>query len=92
LDQYSEELSAYKNVVGMGVVRLEDENDDADAGSEAVAVYVSTKLPEKELQQKDIIPRILEISGRDNKLQIPTKVIEQGEVSLESDSFGIDIL
>ena len=82
LDLHESSLGACKNVVGMGIVEVDDEK--ASGKTNAVAVYVSRKLPEAELDSRDIIPRYLEIPGRGKPAKIRTKVIEQGEVSLET--------
>lgn len=83
LDLHAEKLGHYKYVVGMGVVRLDKESEKSRGSTNAVAVYVRKKIPEEELLPTEIIPRYLEIKGRDKVLRVPTKVIEQGEVSLE---------
>jgi hypothetical protein len=74
----------YKNVVGMGVVRLDQAAQLSRGSTDAVAVYVRKKEPEEKLSADDVIPRYLEIKDRGQVVQVPTKVIEQGEVSLES--------
>ena len=83
LDIYEETLGQYKNVVGMGLVQLDAEDQASRGSKEAVAVYVSQKLPEAELAPEEIIPRYLEIKGRGKTVRVPTKVIEQGEVTLD---------
>ena len=54
LDQHEAHLASRQNVVGLGIVRL-DEADDSD-GDLAVAVYVSRKLPLDELPPEEVIP------------------------------------
>jgi len=83
LDFYEETLGQYKNVVGMGLVHLDAEAQASRGSKEAIAVYVSQKLPEVELAPEEIIPRYLEIKGRGKMVRVPTKVIEQGEVTLD---------
>lgn len=83
LSLHEEKLGQYKNVVGMGVIRLDKEDEKSRNSTDAVAVYVRKKVPEDELPPTEVIPRYLEIKGREKVLRVPTKVIEQGEVSLE---------
>jgi len=85
LDMHEEELGQYENVVGMGIVSIDEANQESPGGSEyAIAVYVRKKIPEDELLPEAIIPKYLELNVRDDVIEIPTKVIEQGEVSWES--------
>lgn len=79
LDLHDERLSRCGNVVGLGVVSRE-----ASQGREAaVAVYVRKKLPLSQLAADDVVPSVLEIPGRGHVVEVPTRVIEQGEASLE---------
>ncbi|MGN6182416.1 MAG: hypothetical protein ACTHQM_02045 [Thermoanaerobaculia bacterium] len=64
LDEHADALANLPNVVGMGVV------DDA------VAVYVSTKVPEERLAQTDIVPKELSAQG----VKARTRVIEIGTI------------
>ena len=84
LDVHEETLGKYKNVVGMGVVRLDEAAQASRGSTDAVAVYVRKKEPEENLSPDDVIPRYLEVKGHGKVVRVPTKVIEQGEVSLES--------
>ena len=81
LNQYGDEIAALQNVVGIGVVRLSDDN--TEDGEMAVAVYVLKKLPREKLDEAQLIPRVLELNVKQKKILIKTKVIEQGEVELE---------
>jgi hypothetical protein len=84
LDIHEKTLGQYKNVVGMGVARLDQAAQSSRGSTDAVAVYVRKKEPEEKLSADDVIPRYLEVKDRGKVVQVPTKVIEQGEVSLES--------
>jgi hypothetical protein len=44
---------------------------------------VTSKIPKEELPPTEMIPRYLETKERDNVLRVPTKITEQGEISLE---------
>ena len=84
LDLLEGELSKRKHVVGLGIV---DAQEGAARGrrakGSAVAVYVKKKLPLDRLAPEDVVPPILRIPGRKGTIQVPTRVIEQGEVRLE---------
>jgi hypothetical protein len=84
LDLHENELAKYKNFVGMGVVLLGEDSKQAKAAENVVAVYVRKKVPKDQLPPDELIPQYLEIKGRGKVLHVPVKVIEQGEVTLES--------
>jgi hypothetical protein len=90
LDSYEDRLSSLPNVVGLGIVSL----DEADMESEhlAVGVYVSQKIPQQELNESELIPKYLEVQEKGQILQIPIRVIEQGEVKLEDQGIGKETL
>jgi hypothetical protein len=79
LDLFEDELSRRKNVVGLGIVS----DEEAQSKGCRVAVYVKKKEPAGKLSKKDLVPETLTVPGHDGPIQIPTKVIEQGEVRLE---------
>ena len=81
LKQVEEDLGRYPNVVGLGILPVDESDPRSDAM--AIAVYVSRKLPEGRLAKKDRIPKSVEIRAGGHALRIPTRVIEQGEVTLE---------
>jgi hypothetical protein len=78
LDLFADALTRKRNVVGVGKVPAEDA-----AGEWRLAVYVEKKVPEDQLAAADLVPKTLEVSGRGESVQVRTKVIEQGRVSLE---------
>jgi len=82
LDQFENDLSSRKNVVGLGIVP-EDEKGKG-GGKMAVAVYVTKKVDPKKLSPKDLLPKSLKIRGRAGAVEVPVRVIEQGKVELES--------
>ena len=84
LDKHERSLGQLKNVVGMGIIDLEDEEKIAKKSESAIAVYVRKKIPKEKLIQDEVIPEHLEIKFRGKVTKVPTKVIEQGDVSLES--------
>ena len=82
LEAFEEELTARRNVVGLGIVPT----GSRKGGSQdlAVAIYVRKKIPKGQLARKDVIPENLEIQLRGGKRKkVPTRVVEQGEVELE---------
>jgi hypothetical protein len=78
LDLFADVLTRKKNVVGVGKVPAEEA-----AGEWRLAVYVKKKVPEDELAAADLVPKTLELPGSGQKVEVKTKVIEQGIVSLE---------
>lgn len=76
LDKHESALAGRKNVVGLGVVPV---NDDPLSEDLAVAVYVERKVPESELSPEDLVPKFLVVDSS----SVPTRVIEQGAVTLE---------
>lgn len=83
LDKFEDDLSSRKNVVGLGIVPLEEEVGKKGKADLAVAVYVKKKLPPEKLAAKDLVPKTLTLSSSKGEICVPTKVIEQGEVTLE---------
>jgi hypothetical protein len=81
LDKHEAHLASRQNVVGLGIVRL-DEADDSD-DELAVAVYVSKKLPLAELPAGEVIPKELTVEHEGEAHKVRTRVIEQGEVAFE---------
>ena len=84
LDLYEERLGKYANVVGLGIVNMDEEQSKSRSGKLAVAIYVRTKIPDTELPTDERLPKHLEIRVRGGLLQVPTQVVEQGEVQLEA--------
>lgn len=83
LDLFEAELSARKNVVGLGIVPADDDEMGTGKKGLAVAVYVKKKVPASRLAQKDLVPETLSVPERTGEVQVPTRVIEQGEVRAE---------
>jgi hypothetical protein len=81
LELFEDELSRRKNVVGLGIVPVED--GAAGGRGMAVAVYVKKKVPANNLSEKDRVPETLRVPGREGPAHVPTRIIEQGEVHLE---------
>lgn len=77
LDRHEDDLSQRANVVGLGVVPC------AEGDGMAVGVYVRKKLPRARLAPADVVPENVSIPGRSETIEVPVRVIEQGEVSLE---------
>jgi hypothetical protein len=81
LDKHEADLAKRKNVVGLGVVPRDGDPKSEDL---AVAVYVERKLPPDALAAKDLVPKFLKVNESDETIDVPTVVIEQGPVTLES--------
>ena len=87
IELYEEELARYPNVTGLGVVPVTD--DPESPADLAVAVYVTRKVPRRELKASERIPPTLEIPSRDGAQDVPTRVIATGEFALE-DQFDVE--
>lgn len=75
------ERRARDNFVGVGIQPL---LEDAPKGGEfVVAIYVQRKLPESELDVEDIMPKHVRVRAGGRTVTVRTRVIEQGEVTLE---------
>ena len=74
-------LIQHPNVIGLGIV---PKGKRGSKGGMAIGVYVSRKLPEDHVSADELVPDHLEIPGKHGPVVVPTRVIEQGEVRLES--------
>ena len=83
LEQNEDRLSRLPNVVGLGIVSRRE--DEPDAKQLAVGVYVTKKVPSKELRSADRIPTRLRVNTGGSYRLVPVRVIEQGEVVLEAE-------
>jgi len=81
LDVFERALTRRPNVVGLGIV---PQGERGSKGGMAIGVYVSKKLPQDHLGADELVPDHLEIPGKNGPVVVPTRVIEQGEVRLES--------
>lgn len=84
LDHHERKLSFCKNVVGLGIVPFAERGTKSRTRSFAVAVYVRKKLPIRDLAPNDVIPRELDVRRGNRIFKVPTQIVEQGEVRLES--------
>ncbi len=84
LEHFQLDLNQLKNVVGLGIVPVSEGGEKASSKNLAVAVYVTKKVPLKNLAEKDRIPESLSITGKGGELSIPVRVIEQGVVQKET--------
>jgi len=76
LSIHEETLSRVRDVIGLGIVPLEESPREY-----AVAVYV--RGAGREMAKKGRVPSVLRIPGRRGEVEVPTRIIEQGEVRLE---------
>ena len=79
LDLFEDQLSQRKNVVGLGIVPA---NDESPFGRGRMAV--AKKLPTNRLSKEDVVPDMLRVPTRKGIVEVPTRVIEQGEAWLET--------
>jgi hypothetical protein len=79
LDKHQDELTSLPNVVGVGVVS--PENDDPSHA--AIAVYVSRKVPKEALSASSIVPSKLTATIHGVSVEVPTRVIEVGDIKLQ---------
>lgn len=86
LDLHELELSRIDSVVGLGVVPVHEGPDGGNGHDMAVAVYVSSKPSNTDTQAGNRIPEKLEIPGRKRVVEVPTRVIETGEIVAESEA------
>ena len=84
LESFQRELNQCKNVVGLGIVPVDESALGETSKDLAVAVYVSKKIPLEKLAEKDRIPESLAIRGKGGDLSVPVRVIEQGVVQKQS--------
>jgi hypothetical protein len=83
LNRFAEDLSRRRNVVGLGIVRSEESLRPASHRNLVVAVYVRRKLPRDELAEEDVVPAVLRLPGHGRIIEVPTRVIELGDISLK---------
>jgi hypothetical protein len=81
LELHEQSLSNRKNVVGLGIVPADEESGGKDL---AVAVYVTKKEPLSKLKKDQVVPETLAVPGKNGTVKVPTRVIEQGKVELET--------
>ncbi len=83
LDLYEDQLSQLENVVGLGIVPADESLEGSGTRDLAVAVYVKKKVSPRQLAPGEAVPPVLEVPRRGGTVNVPTRVIEQGEVTLE---------
>jgi hypothetical protein len=81
LREYEDSLSQKANVLGLGIVTRQ-QSLSADRTDLAVAAYVSRKVPVDELASDDLIPDMLFITDRQQRVGVPVRVIEHGPFQL----------
>ena len=72
LEEFETALTVRKNVVGTGIQPLKD------GSSEAIAVYVSEKVPKEALAPEDVIPESVDVLRRGLRVKVPIMVIDVG--------------
>lgn len=84
LELHADELSGFPNVVGVGTGLTGSDDRPASERDHALAVYVTEKKPQTELEPDAILPFYVEIPGRGTTLKVAIQVIEIGDVTTES--------
>ena len=69
-NRHVNDLMSYYNVTGVGIGYKEVGGEETS--TLCIRVYVIDKLPESELEEKDVLPSSIE--------EIPVDVIESGEI------------
>ena len=85
LELHADALAAYPNVVALGTVVSGDVDRPTSEREHAVAVYVTEKLPVRQLAPDAVLPVVVEIPGRDGIRKVGVEVIEVGEIGPEQD-------
>jgi hypothetical protein len=85
IERYADELSAFPNVVGIGMSEADGDDRPRTERALAVAVYVSDKKPMSELDASELLPGFVEVDDKGDSVKVPVKVIEMGEVHPEGD-------
>ena len=83
LEIHSDDLSEFPNVVAVGVSRTDRPDRPASEADHAVAVYVSDKVPEDDLDTDGVLPGYVEIPGRGTTHKVAVDVIEIGEMEAQ---------
>jgi hypothetical protein len=84
LEIFEGDLTKRRNVVGLGIVPAEQYGERRSGRRDcAVGVYVTKKLPANRLSAKDLVPEVLRLRGKKGDVEVPTRVIESGEIRLE---------
>lgn len=83
IDLFEDDLSRRENVVGLGIVQADEGLPPAHDGM-PVGVYVVKKLPSSRLPARDLVPEKLRVPTWRGVVEVPTRVIEQGKVRLET--------
>jgi hypothetical protein len=84
LDLHADELSAFPNVVGLGTGLTGSDDRPESEREHALAVYVTEKKPQSELEPDAVLPFYVEIPGRGTTLKVAIQVVEIGELTTES--------
>jgi len=76
---YREKYSKLSNVVGLGIVPVDETEKKKGSQDLAVGVYVSKMTSDG----NGDVPETLTISGKSGNIEVPVRVIEQGIVQRE---------
>lgn len=84
-DLHADGLSAYPNVVGIGTRPVADDRSASAYDPHAVAVYVSRKVPDDQLNERQRLPDYVEIPAPGGIERVPVIVVATGVIEPESD-------
>lgn len=88
VELHEDQLTNVKGVVGLGIVKLDSPKRGATKDknlNNAVAVYVRKAGNRKSSAAKVQLPKFVLINGRGGaKIKVPIEIVEQGDVSLET--------
>ncbi len=85
IEKYADELSAFPNVVGIGMSETDGDGRPRTERVLAVAVYVTEKKPMSELGASERLPGFVEVDDKGDTVRVLVKVIEMGKVHPEAD-------
>ncbi len=80
LERFEDDLSARRNVVGLGIVA---EDEEGNSRGRALGVYVLKKVPLEKLSAKDRLPKTVTVSKAGTDVVVPVRVIESGAIVAE---------
>ncbi len=80
LESHEQRLAKLPNVVGLGI---QEDPDSTKTGSFVLAVYVSRRVPESDLDARHVVPKQISL-GPNTKQHVRTHVIESGPFSFRN--------
>ncbi len=84
LKQHEGMLSKLSNVVGLGIVPVDESAKKKGPQDFAVGVYVTKMMSGGKVASNDEVPKFLTIPSKSGDVEVPVRVIEQGIVQKET--------